>query len=72
MVYKVRKSETFEDIAGEIASKKDAMTFAVLYSRGSENTPSCNVWVYEVEPMYSEIAIAYVVGGTVFKKENDK
>lgn len=72
MIYKVRKSETFEDIAGEIASKEDAIKFAIFLSRGSQDTPTCNVWVYEVEPMYSEIAIAYVVGGTVFAKDNNE
>lgn len=67
MVYKVYNKETNEVIA-EVEGHNSVHVFAEIYSKGSEDRPSCNVWVYQTSEDFGMIAISYYHGGTRFDR----
>lgn len=72
MIYKIFNDDMSKIIA-EVEHLGSAHTFAGIYSKGSVDRPSCNVWVYQPsEDFDGEIAISYYCSGTRFDRVSDE
>lgn len=60
--------DSSDQVICEIGEESEARIFAKHYSRGSEEVPGRRVWLYRVEPMVMETAIAFYVGGNCYNR----